>query len=83
MRRASMSSTSGSRTTTPRLDAEEHPGVARKSSTASDTSDKKRKKLAAGTTKSRPRGESRSVTPETPSPLAKESTPPSAGAATP
>ena len=81
MRRGSMSSTSGSRT--PKLEpGEEHPGVARKASTASDASDKKRKKLAAGA-KSRPRADSRSVTPETPSPLGKESTPGAAGAATP
>ena len=81
MRRGSMSSTSGSRT--PKLEpGEEHPGVSRKASTASDASDKKRKKLAAGA-KSRPRGDSRSVTPETPSPLGKESTPGAAGATTP
>jgi len=73
MRRGSMSSVHGSRTPTPKLEAEEYPGITRKGSTSSDTSDKKRKKLAAGA-KNRPRVESRSVTPEIPSPLAKEST---------
>ncbi|KAK4155429.1 Spo7-like protein-domain-containing protein [Chaetomidium leptoderma] len=72
MRRGSMSSTVGSRSTTPKLEAEEHFSASRKGSTASDTSDKKRKKLAAGS-KTRPRVDSRSVTPEIPSPLAKKS----------
>jgi hypothetical protein len=67
VRRGSMS---GSRSTTPTLEPEEHrSGVARKGSTSSNGSEKKRKKLA------RPRVESRSVTPEIPSPLAKESSP--------
>lgn len=75
MRRGSMSSVHGSRTPTPKLEAEEYPGViSRKGSTSSDTSEKKRKKLATGA-KNRPRVESRSVTPEIPSPLAKQSTP--------
>lgn len=78
-RRGSMSST---RSLTPKLEAEDHPSLSRKASSASDASDKKRKKLAAGA-KSRPRVDSRSVTPESPSPLGKESTPGSAGAATP
>jgi hypothetical protein len=75
MRRGSMSSVHGSRTPTPKLEAEEYPGViSRKGSTSSDTSEKKRKKLATAV-KNRPRVESRSVTPEIPSPLAKQSTP--------
>jgi hypothetical protein len=82
LRRGSMSSVAGSRSGTPKLEAEEHPGISRKGSTSSDASDKKRKKLAAGS-KTRPRVESRSVTPEIPSPLAKESTPESGGAPTP
>jgi hypothetical protein len=79
-RRGSMSSVHGSRTPTPKLEVEEHlGGVTRKSSTSSDASDKKRKKLAAGA-KNRPRVESRSVTPEIPSPLARETTPRSGSA---
>ncbi|KAL2196877.1 Spo7-like protein-domain-containing protein [Corynascus similis CBS 632.67] len=75
MRRGSMSSVHGSRTPVPKLEGDEHPGIARKGSSSSDaSSEKKRKKLAPGA-KSRPRVESRSATPETPSPLAKESTP--------
>jgi hypothetical protein len=81
MRRGSVSSTAVPRTPTPRLEAEEHPGVTRKGSTASDASDKKRKKLATAN-KNRPRVESRSVTPEIPSPLARGSNPAS-DAATP
>jgi hypothetical protein len=81
MRRGSMSSTVGSRTPTPRLEAEEYPVITRKGSTASDASDKKRKKLATAN-KNRPRVESRSVTPEIPSPLARGSNPAS-DAATP
>lgn len=68
VRRGSMSA---SRSTTPTLEVDE-PGVSRKGSTSSNSSDKKRKKLPAGT-KTRPRVDSRSVTPEIPSPLAKES----------
>ncbi|KAL2153799.1 hypothetical protein VTH82DRAFT_4954 [Thermothelomyces myriococcoides] len=74
-RRGSVSSSAhGPRTPASKVDGEDHPGISRKGSSSSDASDKKRKKLAAGT-KSRPRVESRSTTPETPSPLAKESTP--------
>ncbi|KAK3899985.1 Spo7-like protein-domain-containing protein [Staphylotrichum tortipilum] len=88
VRRGSMSSASGSRAGSPRLEADDHnsaAGLARKASSASDASDKKRsKKLAApasgggagGGTKSRPRAESRSVTPEAPSPLSRENSTP-------
>ncbi|KAK3374399.1 Spo7-like protein-domain-containing protein [Lasiosphaeria ovina] len=69
VRRGSMSNTS--RSSTPTLEAEE-PGITRRSSTASNGSDKKRKKLGSAT-KTRPKVESRSVTPDIPSPLAKES----------
>ncbi|KAL2131126.1 hypothetical protein VTI74DRAFT_5537 [Chaetomium olivicolor] len=82
MRRGSMSTPTGSRSTTPTLEADEHPGISRKGSSSSIASDKKRKKLAAGT-KSRPRVESRSVTPEIPSPLAKESSAVSADVTSP
>ncbi|KXX74550.1 Sporulation-specific protein spo7 [Madurella mycetomatis] len=68
MRRGSMSA---SRSTTPTLEVDE-PGVARKGSTSSNSSEKKRKKLSPGS-KTRPRVESRSVTPDIPSPLAKQS----------
>ncbi|KAK0701834.1 Spo7-like protein-domain-containing protein [Lasiosphaeria miniovina] len=68
VRRGSMSNTS--RSSTPTLEAEE-PGIMRRSSTASNGSDKKRKKLGSAT-KTRPKVESRSVTPDIPSPLAKE-----------
>ncbi|KAL2165078.1 hypothetical protein VTH06DRAFT_374 [Thermothelomyces fergusii] len=61
------------RTPASKADGEDHAGIARKGGSSSDASDKKRKKPAAGA-KSRPRVESRSTTPETPSPLAKEST---------
>lgn len=72
LRRGSMSGSPGSRSTTPTLEAEEHPGISRKGSTSSNASEKKRKKLSVGA-KSRPRVESRSVTPEIPSPLGKGS----------
>ncbi|KAK3390209.1 Spo7-like protein-domain-containing protein [Podospora didyma] len=68
VRRGSMSNTS--RSPTPTIELEE-PGVTRKASTASNGSDKKRKKLGS-VNKNRPRVESRSVTPDNPSPLAKE-----------
>ncbi len=64
VRRASMSGSS-SRSPTPTIEVDEAGGVARKASTASNASDKRRKK--------RPTVDSRSVTPEIPSPLAKES----------
>ncbi|KAL2267010.1 hypothetical protein VTJ83DRAFT_4287 [Remersonia thermophila] len=49
-----------------------HPTLSRKASSLSDSSEKKaRKKLAPGS-KTRPRPESRSVTPEFPSPLGRE-----------
>ena len=86
VRRGSMSSAAGSsRAGSPRLEADDHAGLVRKVSSASSdgSAEKKRssKKLAApggsgGGTKSRPRTESRSVTPETPSPLARESSTP-------
>ncbi|KAL2021098.1 hypothetical protein VTK56DRAFT_7517 [Thermocarpiscus australiensis] len=81
VRRGSISGAPGSRSTTPTLEAEEHhTGMRRKESSSSNASDKKRKKLAPGS-KNRPRVDSRSVTPETPSPLSKESTPGSTDAA--
>ncbi|SPQ25272.1 4d6ee78b-4986-4d85-9d2d-f0ac5388ccb9 [Thermothielavioides terrestris] len=82
VRRGSMSGGTSSRSTTPTLEGEEHPGVARKGSSSSIASDKKRKKLAPGT-KTRPRVESRSVTPEIPSPLGKESSHGTSHAASP
>ncbi|KAK0668689.1 Spo7-like protein-domain-containing protein [Cercophora samala] len=76
MRRGSMNlGTPGSRSTTPTLEVDDqYLGVARKASTSSTASEKKRKKLGSAS-KTRPRVESRSVTPEITSPLAKESTP--------
>lgn len=70
-----MSLAPGSRSPTPTPGVEgEEGGVTRKASTASNASDKRRKKLAApGAKGGRPRVESRSVTPDHPSPLARES----------
>ncbi|KAJ4294889.1 Nem1-Spo7 phosphatase regulatory subunit [Collariella sp. IMI 366227] len=82
MRRGSISTTTGSRSTTPTLEVDEHPGISRKGSLSSNSSEKKRKKPAAGA-KARPRVESRSVTPEIPSPLAKESSSVSADVTSP
>lgn len=71
-------STSSSRSQTPALDSDE-PHMTRKTSSGSNTSDKRRKKpagaapSAAAARPKRPGTESRSVTPEFPSPLAKES----------
>ncbi|KAJ9138896.1 Sporulation-specific protein spo7 [Pleurostoma richardsiae] len=77
VRRGSMSTSGSSRTPTPTIEVEEGPGVgvARRASTASNASDKRRKKLSTSATRpsKRPGVESRSVTPEIPSPLAKES----------
>lgn len=86
-RRASMSMSTTSRsstpTPTPTPTAElEEPAVSRKASTASNASDKRRKKLSAAGAKNRPRGESRSVTPDIPSPLAKQSSFGSGGSST-
>jgi hypothetical protein len=72
VRRGSMSS---SRSPTPSIEVDE-PGVSRKASSASNASDKRRKKLSSGSfskTQKRPAVEGRSLTPENPSPLAKES----------
>jgi hypothetical protein len=66
------SSTSSSRSQTPTVELEEAAGVTRKASTASNASDKLRKKLSSGS-RTQKRPESRSVTPDIPSPLAKES----------
>jgi hypothetical protein len=69
------SSTSSSRSQTPTVELEEGQ-VSRKASTASNASDKRRKtttKLSSGSRPKRPGVESRSVTPDIPSPLAKES----------
>jgi hypothetical protein len=73
VRRGSMSAAS-SRSATPTAELEE-AGVSRKSSTASNASDKRRKKVAAAGrgSQKRPAVETRSLTPEIPSPLAKES----------
>ncbi|KAK3939813.1 sporulation-specific protein spo7 [Diplogelasinospora grovesii] len=73
---ASLTSTT-TRSPTPTTELEEGPGVvSRKVSTASSASEKKRKKLtpSGSISKGRPRVESRSITPDNPSPLAKEST---------
>jgi hypothetical protein len=67
-------STSSSRSQTPTIELEEGSGVTRKASTASNASDKRRKKLSSGSRSGkRPGTDSRSVTPDIPSPLAKES----------
>lgn len=75
-RRASMSTGTGSRSSTPAptpvIEVDE-AGVTRKASTASNASDKRRKKLSVAGSKNRPRVESRSVTPDNPSPLGRES----------
>ena len=72
VRRGSISSTA-SRTSTPTLEVEE-PSLSRKTSTASNASDKRRKKMGSvSRPQNRPRGDSRALTPEIPSPLAKES----------
>ncbi|KAI8630448.1 Spo7-domain-containing protein [Xylariaceae sp. FL1651] len=72
VRRGSISAGS-SRTPTPPVESEES-GVSRKASTSSNASDKRRKKhLSTGSRSKRPGVDSRSVTPEFPSPLARES----------
>ncbi|OIW28362.1 hypothetical protein CONLIGDRAFT_561562, partial [Coniochaeta ligniaria NRRL 30616] len=74
VRRGSVSATS-SRSPTPSIEVDE-AGVSRKASTASKDSDKRRKKLSSGSfsrTQRRPVVEGRSLTPEIPSPLARES----------
>ncbi|KAH7328272.1 Spo7-like protein-domain-containing protein [Stachybotrys elegans] len=63
-------STSSSRSQTPTLDGEDGP-FSRKASTASNNPDKRRKKLGSMSKPKRPGNDSRSVTPEIPSPLAK------------
>lgn len=79
-RRGSMTGgTPPSRSSALTPDGDEHPGVARKTSSSSSASEKKRKKAPGS--KSRSRVESRSVTPEVPSPLARESSPAPAGSA--
>ncbi|KAJ5012645.1 hypothetical protein K4K57_003982 [Colletotrichum sp. SAR 10_99] len=71
------SSTSSSRSLTPSIAT--MPGddgdgtVSRKASTGSNASDKRRKKLGSMSKAKRPNIESRSVTPDIPSPLARES----------
>ncbi|KAK0712158.1 Spo7-like protein-domain-containing protein [Apiosordaria backusii] len=78
VRRGSMNlGAPGSRSTTPTLEVDDQHllgVVTRKASTSSIASEKKRKKPSSAT-KARPRVESRSVTPEITSPLARESTP--------
>lgn len=74
VRRGSVSAAS-SRSPTPSIEVDE-AGVSRKASTASSASDKRRKKLSSGSfskTQRRPVVEGRSLTPENPSPLARES----------
>lgn len=68
LRRPSVSS---SRSQTPTLDADDGPS-GRRASSASNASDKRRKKLGPVARSRRAGTESRSVTPEIPSPLAKE-----------
>ncbi|KAI0159646.1 Spo7-domain-containing protein [Xylariaceae sp. FL1272] len=71
VRRGSISGGS-SRTSTPPVDSD--GGVSRKGSTGSDASEKKRKKHLSTNSKSRRAGiDSRSASPEVPSPLARES----------
>ncbi|KAF6833024.1 spo7-like protein [Colletotrichum plurivorum] len=76
------SSTSSSRSLTPSVAAsvaasaagdDADGSVSRKASTGSNASDKRRKKLGSISKSKRPNIESRSVTPEIPSPLARES----------
>lgn len=82
LRRGSASATS-SRSATPAAEPEE-VAVSRRSSTASSSSDKRRKKrLSTGSRARRPGVESRSVTPEFPSPLAQQSSLSSSVAADP
>lgn len=74
-RRGSISST---RSPTPSIEVDE-PSVTRKASSASNASDKRRKKLGSSSgsftkTQKRPSAEGRSLTPDNPSPLAREST---------
>ncbi|KAB5545938.1 Spo7-like protein-domain-containing protein [Coniochaeta sp. 2T2.1] len=73
VRRGSMSGAS-SRSPTPSIEVDES-GVSRRPSNASTSSDKRRKKLSSGSfskTQRRPAPEGRSLTPEIPSPLARE-----------
>ncbi|RKU48960.1 hypothetical protein DL546_009433 [Coniochaeta pulveracea] len=72
-RRGSVSST---RSQTPTIEVDE-PTLSRRASNASTTSDKRRKKMPSGTgsfSKKRPVADGRSLTPDIPSPLAREST---------
>lgn len=74
VRRGSVSAAS-SRSPTPSIEVDD-ASVSRKPSTASNASDKRRKKLSSGSfskTQRRPVVEGRSLTPENPSPLARES----------
>lgn len=66
-------STSSSRSQTPVLDSEDGHLVSRRPSNASTTSEKRRKKNASISRTKRPGPDSRSLTPEFPSPLARES----------
>ncbi|KAI1323208.1 Spo7-domain-containing protein [Xylariaceae sp. FL0255] len=74
VRRGSIS-TGSSRAPTPPMESEEGPsGMTRKGSTSSSASERRRKKhLSTGSRSKRPGIDSRSVTPEFPSPLARES----------
>ncbi|KAI0172193.1 Spo7-domain-containing protein [Hypoxylon sp. FL1284] len=78
--RRGSNSAGSSRSPTPPVDFEES-GRSRRGSIASTTSEKRRKKhLSSGSRSKRPGVESRSVTPEFPSPLARESSVGSSGA---
>jgi len=65
-------STSSSRSPTPTVEMDETAGVMRKASSGSSASEKARKRLSTASRTQR-RSESRSLTPEIPSPLGKES----------
>ncbi|KAI0022338.1 Spo7-like protein-domain-containing protein [Xylariomycetidae sp. FL0641] len=71
--RRGSNSAGSSRSPTPPVELEE-PSISRKASSASNASDKRRKKhLSSGSRTKRPGVEPRSLTPEFPSPLARES----------
>ncbi|KAI0132067.1 Spo7-like protein-domain-containing protein [Xylariales sp. AK1849] len=72
VRRGSLSGSS--RSPTPTIESEEPVSLSRRGSTASNSSAKGRKKhLSSGSRSKRPGSEARSLTPDFPSPLAKES----------
>jgi hypothetical protein len=74
VQRQRRSSTSSSRSQTPTIEMEDGVQVTRRASTASNASDKRRKKVVAvAAARPKQRAESRSVTPDIPSPLHRES----------